>query len=519
MTGPRGLVPTEKGPTTAQLLSAESDGRNWLTHTRDYAGSRYSPLSQITTSNVSSLRVACTFQVGVPASFQTGPVVYDETMYLTAGYSTFALDAATCRPKWRHDWQGAVPANLANRGVAIKDGRVVRGTNDGYLLALDAATGALLWARRAANVAEGELFTMPPLIYDDLIFIGPAGSELGMRGWVAAYRLSDGEQVWRFNIVPGAGEPGIETWTHTESIPVAGGAVWTPLSIDAARGLLYVPSANPAPDLPVAIRGGTNLYTNSLIALNIKDGTLAWYEQMVPLDDHDWDLTQVSPLYRATVKGKARDLVATVGKDGILRVVDRTTHERMFETPVTTIDNVDAPVTPLGTHACPGILGGVEWNGPTYHPSANVLVVPAVDWCATYTLADMTNFVASKDWIGGTFTLDEKQQGWVTAVDAATGRVRWRYRSSRPVVGAVTATAGGLIFAGELTGDLIALDAATGVVKHRQFTGGQVGGGIVTYAVAGKQYIAVASGTASRFWADPFPGSPTITVLALDGGR
>ena len=175
---------------------------------------------------------------------------------------------------------------------------------------------------------------------------------------VAAFRLQDGERVWRFNIVPEPGEPGAETWKQPAGLPVGGGAVWTPMSLDTAREILYVPAANPAPDFPVELRGGTNLYTNSIIALHLRTGKLAWYDQMVPLDDHDWDLTQVSPLYRATVKGKARDLVATVGKDGVLRVVDRESKERMFETPVTRIENADAPVTTKAPMRVPAVRWG-----------------------------------------------------------------------------------------------------------------------------------------------------------------
>jgi alcohol dehydrogenase (cytochrome c) len=207
--------------------------------------------------------------------------------------------------------------------------------------------------------------------------------------------------------------------------------------------------------------------------------------------------------------------MSTVGKDGIMRVIDRDTRKRLFETPVTTIKNADAPVTKQGTHACPGVLGGVEWNGPAYHPGANVLVVPAVDWCSTYFVADEIKFVPGDNYLGGSVKPDATSQGWVTAVDAATGRVRWKYRSPRPMVGAVTATAGGLIFAGELTGDLIALDATNGNVLFRHNTGGSVGGAIVSYDVGGTQYVAVASGRPSAFWVDRFPGAATLTVFTL----
>jgi alcohol dehydrogenase (cytochrome c) len=521
--GPGGLQPTTSTPTRAELVAGSPSGRDWLMHTRDYAGTRYSPLAQVTSATAPRLRVACSFQVGEPAAFQTGPVVHDGTLYLTASLTTIAIDAATCRPKWRHDWRSTFPGGaigLANRGVAIAEGRVLRATLDGYLLALDAATGRLLWARRVSDASKGELISMPVLAHDDLVYVGTAVSEFAIRGWIAAHRVSDGERVWRFNIVPEPGEPGAETWKQAAKFPIGGGAVWTPLSMDVARGLLYVPAANPAPDFPVALRGGTNLYTNSLIALDAKTGKLAWYDQLVLLDDHDWDLTQVSPQYRATAKGKVRDLVATTGKDGHLRVLDRETQERIFEAQVTTIENADAPVTKQGTRACPGIFGGVQWNGSTWHPQSNLLVTPAVDWCSTFFVDDEDDikYIPFTNYLGGRVTNDTLARGWITAVDGSTGATRWKYASKKPVVAAVTATAGGVILAGELTGDFLVLDARSGAVRFRHNTGGQVGGGVVTYQVGSTQYIAVASGTTSRFWSDPFPGSPTITVFRLGPG-
>jgi alcohol dehydrogenase (cytochrome c) len=517
--GKRGLTPRAAGPTQDELLAAGGNAKEWLTHTHDLSGTRYSGLREIDAGNVSRLRAVCTMRFGEPGNFQTGPVVYRGTMYIGTGWITAALDAATCRPRWRHEWRHTLGDIPTYRGVAIKDGRVIRGTADGYLLALDAEDGELLWSRKIADPNRGERINMPPLIYDDLIYVGPAMGENAIKGWIGAFKLENGERVWRFNIVPEPGEPGYETWAQPENFPLGGGGVWTPLSVDVARGLLHVAASNPAPDFPVALRGGTNLYTNSALALDLKTGRLVWYDQLVPGDDHDWGLTQVSPLYSAMIGGRRRELIVTAGKDGMLRVIDRATRQRLFETAVTTIENADAPVTNAGTRACPGVLGGVEWNGAAYHPGANVLVIPAVDWCSTFATSRTIRFVPGENFLGGTVRMDRTSQGWLTAVDASTGTVRWRYRSERPMVAAVTATAGGLIFAGELNGDLIALDAATGAVLFRGSTGGPVGGGLVSYEVAGRQYIAVASGRPTRFWAaDREAGVAAITVFALGVG-
>jgi len=250
--------------------------------------------------------------------------------------------------------------------------------------------------------------------------------------------------------------------------------------------------------------------------LNVRTGKLAWYQQQVPADNHDWDLTHASPIYTTTINGRERKLLGTVGKDGILRVVDRDSQSRVFDTPITTIENIEAPVTPSGTHACPGLVGGVEWNGPSFHQGLGLIVVPAVDWCATFYLDPNPRFVPGQIFLGGRTVNDAQSRGWITAVDGATGKVRWRYQSPKPVVGAVTTTAGGLVLSGELTGDFVAFDAATGDVRYRFNTGGPIGAGIVTYEAGGQQYVAVGSGRMSRMWAQEHTGSPVILVFALD---
>jgi alcohol dehydrogenase (cytochrome c) len=515
--GDPGAVPGTNGPDQAALTGA-AQSTDWLVHTHDYAGTRFSPLDRINTTNAARLAPACMFQVGERDNFQTGPVVHRGTLYLTTSRSTIALDAASCRVKWRHTWvpRGDVVWDR-NRGVALKDGRVVRGTPDGFLLALSTETGALLWARRVADSTGGETFTMAPLIFEDLVLIGPAGSEQNIKGWVGAFRLGDGAPVWRFNTVPQPGEPGSETWQNPMNIPMGGGAVWTPFSLDTESGDLHVAVTNPSPDLPAHLRPGDNLYTNSIVVLDVRTGQRRWHRSLVPNDSHDWDLTQVMPLFTASANGVVRRLVATAGKDGMLRTLDRDSHEIVYQTPVTTRENASVPITTTPTRACPGTLGGVEWNGPSFSARTNMLYVPAVDWCATYTAAAEPRYIPGKSYFGGTFEFDpaEKAQGWITALDAATGAVKWKHRSPRPMVAAVTATAGDLLFAGELTGDFLAIDARSGDVLYRFNTGGAIGGGIVTYEAAGRQYVAVASGTPSNFWVEKNAGAPTVIVFGI----
>jgi alcohol dehydrogenase (cytochrome c) len=374
----------------------------------------------------------------------------------------------------------------------------------------------VLWERAAAEPTTGETFTMAPLVFEDLVIAGPAGAENGIRGWIGAFKLSNGEPVWRFNTVPGPGEAGAETWGPPGAQPVGGGAVWAPVGLDVDSGRLYVPVSNPAPDLFSDNRLGANLYTNSMLVLDAKTGKLIWHHQTVPNDVHDWDLTQANPLFSVSVGGQRRNLVAAGGKHGLLHVFDRDSRQQLYAVPVTTRTNADAPVTVAGTHACPGILGGIQWNGPAFNPLTGLMYVPSVDWCGRFAKAAELRFIAGQQYMGGSYTSDpvEKSRGWLTAIDAATGAVKWRYESRRPMLAAVTTTAAGLVFAGELEGDLIALDATDGRVLFRFNTGGRLNGGLISYEQAGRQYVAVAAGNANAFWQVP-PATAAILVFGL----
>ena len=220
------------------------------------------------------------------------PLVYRGVMYFTTLLSTIALDPVTCRVMWRHDWKPKgkdANSSVKNRGVAIKDGRVVRGTQDGYLLALDAQSGKLLWEVKAADAEKFEALSINPIIYDNLVIIGPSGSDYGLKGWIGAFALADGQPVWRFNTVPDAGEPGGDTWGTTDARLKGGGGIWTTPALDAPRGLHLRRRRQSSPDFIASGRDGANLYTNSMAVLDARTGRLQWYLQAVPHDTHDWD--------------------------------------------------------------------------------------------------------------------------------------------------------------------------------------------------------------------------------------
>src|SRR5215470_17565698 len=228
------------GPTQDELTGAESATNTWLYASHDYAGSRFVDLKEITPANAKSMRPVCLYRSEQPASVQTNPLVYGGVMYLTFGRATVAIDAKTCRERWTYVWQPkGQEISPANRGAAIKDGKLVRGTADGYLITLDMADGSLLWSKPIASFAGGQYFSMPPLIYGDLIIAGPSGADFGAKNWIGAFKLETGGPVWKFNLVPDPGEPGANTWNSQESLKHGGGSLWTPLSLDANAGIVY----------------------------------------------------------------------------------------------------------------------------------------------------------------------------------------------------------------------------------------------------------------------------------------
>jgi alcohol dehydrogenase (cytochrome c) len=506
-----------QGPTQDELLHAAQDKQNWLYASKDYSGQRFVDLRQITPQNARQLRATCIYRSNVAGATQTNPLVYKGVMYLTIDKAIVAIDATTCREHWTYNWEpkGGV-LSPANRGVALKDGRVVRGTADGYLIAVDMVSGTLLWSQKIADAKTSQYLSMPPLIYEDLVIYGPAGADWGAKNWIGAFALSTGEPVWRFNLIPDAGEPGADTWNDPQAREHGGGSVWTPLALDVAKGVLYVPVGNPSPDFYPDVRPGTNLYTNSAVALDIKTGKLLWYQQFAPNDANDRDLSQVSPLFSATVKGKPRNLLTVSGKDGLLRMLDRDSHDVLYELPITTRTNFDAAPTVAGAHGCPGLLGGMEWNGPAYSPVTKTLYVAAVDWCGTFTKSDKApQFTENAHYYGGAVTPDPREQarGWLQAIDVTTGTMRWRQQWPTPLVAGITATSGGMLFTGDLNNDFLAIDARNGKTLYRFNTGGTIGGGVISYAIDGKQYVATTSGVVSGFFGGF--GTSAVIVFAL----
>jgi len=479
---------------------ADINANDWVTATHDYSGTRYALGTGVTPANAAQLRLHCSFEVGETRSFQSNPIVVDGVLFVTTDRMTVAFDGTDCRERWRVQHDSISTALwFANRGAGFAHGLVIRGTAAGDLVAMEASSGAIRWQRRIANAAIGEVLTMPPLVVEDLVLIGPAGNENAIAGWVGAFRVRDGTEVWKFR-----------TFVDTvpRDPPVGGGAVWTPMSADTATHTLYLAAGNPAPDYAAHVRPSDTRYTNSLIALDYRTGALRWARQLIPNDTHDWDLTQAGPILD-------RRIIAA-GKDGIVRALDRASGAVLWETPVSRQENGAAPITHEGTFVCPGTYGGVAYNGAAYDPGTGTLYVPSVERCGRYVLSRTVRRDAPALYFGGVFDAGSNTWGGrLTAIDAATGRIRWRYESALPMLAAVTATAGGIVFTGELGGDFLALDASTGRVLARIPTGSAMGGGVVTYSADGRQYVAALTGAATNFLPLPITRNARVVVFAL----
>ncbi|HEX3866095.1 MAG TPA: PQQ-binding-like beta-propeller repeat protein [Gemmatimonadaceae bacterium] len=496
----------------APISVARVEDASWPTYNGTLDGERFANVGQITPDNVAHLGPACQIALGENGTFQSGPIVIGDTLFVTTPHSTAALDATTCDVLWRHiDTAKGPDVYAVNRGAAYLDGRVFRGTPDGRLLALDSRTGNTIWDVTVGDPRNGEFTSSAPIAWHGLVYIGLAGGDWGIRGRMMAFDAASGKERWRFNTVPFVGEPGAETWKSVESASRGGGAQWTSYTLDTASGELFVPVGNPAPDFAPQARPGDNLYTDAIIVLDANSGALQWYYQVVPHDGFDYDLAAAPALFN--LDGPR---VALGGKDGALYVVDRKSRQRLFKTAITTVTPPASPPTEAGVYACPGSLGGVEWNGPAYDPLTNLLYVGAVDWCGTYTTG--TDSEISHHMPGDTYygtnaapVSTNAASGWLTAVDARSGAVKWRFHAPGPIVAGVTPTAGGVVFNGDLAGNFYAFDAGSGAMLYTYHTGGAIAGGVITYAIRGLQYVATTSGNVSR--ATFRTGGPSTLII------
>jgi len=487
---------------------------NWMSYNGTVNGQRYSPLDQINVQNVASLTEVCRFKIDDSGTFQAGLVQIDGTLYMTNAHDTLAVDATNCTVRWRNVYKPEQEDVFQiNRGVAFANGKLFRGTPDARLLAIDAASGKTLWQQQIGDPTVGEFLSSVPAIWQGLLIAGTAGSDWGIRGRIMAYEQESGREVWRFNTIPRGKELGADTWKDPNSARYGGGGSWTTYTLDMASGEVFAPVGNPAPDFVPSHRPGANLFTDSMVVLDVRTGAIKWWHQMAPNDGLDLDLAAAPMLYW---NSKGHPMVVMGSKDGYLYGVDRETRKRVFATPVTTLKKAERSPDARGVYTCPGPVGGVEWNGPAYDQMTKQIVIGSVDWCATIK-SDEVEFQPGKLMLAGKWDWDAAKTGWVIAVDPDSGAVKWKYHADSPVVAGITPTAGGVTFTGDMGGNFLAFESATGKVLLKTATGGALAGGVITYALGGKQYVAITSGNVSRLSFGE-NGKPSLVVYALAAG-
>ncbi|HEX8170707.1 MAG TPA: PQQ-dependent dehydrogenase, methanol/ethanol family [Thermoanaerobaculia bacterium] len=534
---PKTAPPVVNGVTAERIRNARSEPQNWLTYYGAYDGQRYSTLDQIDTGNVKSLRPAWVFQFGViglvanPAtySFEAAPIVVDGVMFVSGwdGY-VWAIDAASGQLLWQYKHSVPLDTPLCcgnvNRGVAVAKGRVYVSTQNGHLVALDATNGRKVWETVYADVRAGESATAAPLIVKNLIIAGSSGAEYGIRGHLDAFDLDSGARVWRRYFVPAPGEPGSESWGgDAQSWARGGGSSWITGTYDPDLDLVYWGTGNPGPDFDGSVRPGNNLYTSGVVALDPDDGTIRWHYQWTPHDVWDYDGVNENILFDRD----GRKLLGHFDKNGYFFVLDRTNGHLVRATKFARATWGDIAATgevtprlrpsPEGVEICPGPAGAKEWPHGAYNPKTGLIYTPVVEACGTFKLLKQEFREGMAYWGGESTPKGHEQWGHVKAFDPDTGREVWSWKGQNPMLSSLLTTAGGLVFAGEPNGRFNAYDARTGEVLWTFNTGAGIHSNPVTYSVGGKQYIAVPVGWGG--WVEGFApemyGAPRGTSLMV----
>jgi len=498
-----------------RIVNAASEPGNWLTYSGNYAGHRYSPLTQLTPSNVGGLHVKWAYQFDSTRT-EVSPIIADGIMYVTGPNMAAALDVHTGRELWK--WRRPLPKDYqsigfghVNRGPAILDNQIFVATLDCYLVALDLKSGAERWSVKVEDYKPGYSMSLAPLAIKGKVVVGLSGGEAGIRGFIDAYDALTGKRAWRFWTIPGPGEKGHETWPNAasgnEAWKTGGGSSWVTGSYDPETNLVYWGVGNPGPDWNGDSRPGDNLYTCSLVALDANTGILKWHFQFTPHDVHDWDSTHVPVLFEAEVRGVRRKVVAVANRNAFYYVLDRTTGEFLTGRPYAKqtwtkgLDDSGRPIvlpdtapSEAGTKVWPNLNGATVWFSPSYSPKTGLFYVATRELGSIY-------YKRTADYKPGTFFAgggeadipDGTNSGAIRALNASTGELKWEFPLFTAPWSGVLSTAGGLVFSGSDEGNFYALDASTGKPKWEFQTGGPIASNPISFNIDGKQAIAVAA--------------------------
>lgn len=499
-------------------LTAAPVAANWPSYNGDYTGRRFTSLNQITPGNVASLRAQWVFHVPRADSLEVTPVVVNGVMFVTAANDAYAIDARTGRTIWHYArpiTQGLIDdaSQHHNRGVGVWGNRVYMNTDNAHLLCLDARSGNLLWDVAYADWNKNYGATSAPLVINGKVLVGTSGGDDGVRGFVAAYDAGTGKFLWRFWTIPGPGEPGSESWPGDIYLH-GGGTTWMPGTYDPELNTVYWGVSNASPDFDGSVRPGDDLYTCSVLALDPDTGKLKWHFQFTPHDLYDYDATETAVLADAEYKGKPRKLLIEANRNGFIYVLDRVSGEFLAATrfseklnwtkgidekgrPI--IDKDSAKPTPEGAKVCPGFSGATNWFSPSFYPETRTLFFMSQEDC-TVLLSGKQEFKEGETFYATGSRHPPGEHGYkvLLAYDLDTATFRWRYLqvNGRGWSAAGTiATASGLVFFGDNAESFEAVDAKTGKPLWHFNTGQPLHASPMSYAVNGKQYVAIAAGS------------------------
>jgi len=515
--------------TPERIVRAADEPENWLTYSGGYSSQRHTTLREITRANVRNLEQKWVLQGQVLGAWQSSPLVVNGTMYLTQRPNdVLALDAETGRVFWRYQYNNSTDQRVCcganNRGLAIHGDTLFMGTLDAHLIAIDARNGQPLWNTTVADSKLAYSVTMAPLVIKDLVLVGTGGGEYGIRGFIAAYDVRTGKEVWRFNTIPAPGQPGSETW-QGDDWEHGGASVWVTGSYDPALNLTYWGVGNPGPDWNPDQRPGDNLYSDSVVALDADTGALTWHFQFTPNDAYDYDAVQIPVLVDMQWQGQPRKLMMWANRNGFFYVLDRATGEFLHGSPFVKVNwasGLDAKGRPIqtpqppGAPTWPGNQGGTNWYSPSFSPRTELFYLSAwVDY-ASYFRREQQEFELGRNYAGGGHRVvtpvpdspgvaigrrtpinnwtDAIAHGEVIALDPRTGQQRWSFRQYDVTDSGIMTTATDLLFTGGREGYFHALDARTGELLWKASLGGQIVNAPVSFEIDGKQYIATISG-------------------------
>jgi alcohol dehydrogenase (cytochrome c) len=481
---------------------------SWPTYNGDFSGRRFSPLNKITSGNVQSLSLAWVYRMNTGpfggGSIKATPLVIDGIMYLTFPDHVWAIDARSGREIWHHAWNSVGGMHIGNRGAAAYKDYLYFETPDCHLVSLNRKDGSQRWARTVCDLDQMYYGSVAPVVIKNHVIVGVSGDDLDIPGYLESRDPDTGELQWHWSVVPKPGEPGSETWPNTEAMAHGGGMTWIPVTYDPDLNLVYVATGNPQPVIAGKGRLGDNLFTESIVALDLDTGKMKWWFQPSPHDTHDWDATQTAVLIDGTINGQPRKLIAQASRNGFFFVLDRATGKSVVTKEFVKTNwskGIDAKGQPIpdpakmpqfdGSLVTPNQAGAANWPPPSFSPQTGLFYVNASHAYSVYYL----------------FDTDEKPEGWggndrggwgeamLQAIDYKTGNIKWSHKwEGGGGRSGVLSTAGNLVFAGDISGNFVALNASTGEPLWHANLGQSVSNGPISFEMDGSQYVVTAAG-------------------------